>query len=64
MSQIQEAVNTPRLMKFREIAEEAEVSVKTVRNWGTHYGLPIVRLGGQYRVRRDDWLEFRNRKAR
>lgn len=47
-----------RLLRLKDIAAEARVSVKTVRRWIDLHGLPSQKLAGLRVVRKRDFLAF------
>ena len=48
----------PSLMTVQNVADDAQVSPKTVRRWIDSGDLAVIRLGRQIRVKDEDWLAF------
>lgn len=49
---------TREYLSTREIAERLGVHLRTVGNWIRRGELPAVRVGGQYRVSKQDFEAF------
>jgi len=45
-----------------EIAKDLKVNVKTVRNWIKSGELAAIDVGGEYRIYREDYQDFINRR--
>ena len=45
-----------------EIAKDLKVSVKTVRKWINSGELAAIDVGGEYRIYREDYEDFINRR--
>ena len=48
----------PELLTFREVSEELRLSAPTVRGLVKSGQLPVIRLGGSLRFRREDLAEL------
>jgi len=50
--------NVPKLLTVKQAAELLQVSIWTIRRWIHADALPCIRIGREFRIKRDSLTEF------